>query len=194
MNRHRIFIAINLPENIKNKLGFYQKEIEEMFASSQDYFDLRPANWTREGNFHITLNFLGNVFDQDIIDICAIMEEVASNHSGITINLKKICYGPDNKIPPKMIWAIGEKTKQLNSLKADLDKKLEVADGRGFTPHITLAKIRKTAWQRIEPEQRPQIGREINLAFEVNSIELMESFLKRKGSEYAVLESFNFGK
>ncbi len=45
-------------------------------------------------------------------------------------------------------------------------------------------------WKQIEPEERPDVAEEINLNFEVDSIEVMESVLKRGGPEYTVLESY----
>jgi 2'-5' RNA ligase len=41
----------------------------------------------------------------------------------------------------------------------------------------------------MEPEERPEIDEEVNFSFEVKSIEIMESHLKRGGAEYTVLES-----
>ncbi len=41
----------------------------------------------------------------------------------------------------------------------------------------------------MEPEERLEVNEEIDLTFEVNSIEIMESQLKRGGAEYIVLES-----
>ncbi len=71
-----------------------------------------------------------------------------------------------------MIWVVGEKIEELN-----------------FSPHITLGRIRTWEFRRIEPEERPEVNEEINLNFEVNSIEVMESTLKRGGAEYTILES-----
>jgi len=52
-----------------------------------------------------------------------------------------------------------------------------------------LARIRTWEFREIEPEEEPEVNEEINLTFEVNSIEVMESQLKRGGAEYTVLES-----
>jgi 2'-5' RNA ligase len=49
-------------------------------------------------------------------------------------------------------------------------------------------------FRRIEPEQRPEINEKINISFEVNLIEVMESQLKRTGPNYTILESCPLGK
>jgi len=71
-----------------------------------------------------------------------------------------------------MVWVIGEKIKEFN-----------------LTPHITLGRIKTWEFRRMEPEERPEINEDINLNFEVNSIEIMESQLKRNGPDYTILES-----
>jgi len=166
MKRQRIFIAINLPENIKKKLAEYQKKWPEL-----------PVRWTKPENLHITLDFIGYVTDEELIEVCKRTKEIVDKHNPFEIKLTKICYGPlrlHSRQAPRMVWAIGEKIKEFN-----------------LSPHITLGRIRKWEWQRIEPEERPSVDEEINLSFSVNSIEIMESGLKRGGPEYTVLESYN---
>jgi len=176
MKNHRIFIAINLPDSIKDKLLEYKSDL--------------PAKWTKKNNLHITLNFLGNVSDQELAEICESVKKIASQLDPFDVKLINISYGP-NKNSPKMVWAIGEKTKDFISLKKSLDDVLGSSENRGFNPHITLARIRKWDWQRIEPEERPEVEQDIDLSFSVNSIEIMESFLKRTGPEYTIIESYN---
>lgn len=180
MQRHRIFIAINLPEEIRKKLAEFQTKWPEL-----------PVRWTEPKNIHITLVFLGYLLDEELVEICRIAKEVASKHTPFDIKLTKICYGPTDKQPPRMIWVIGEKSEEFASLKENLDKSLTVSENREFFPHVTLGRIKKWEWQRIEPEERPEVEEEINLSFAVDSIEVMESVLKRGGSEYAILESYN---
>ena len=173
MQRHRVFIAINLPEDIKRSLAPFQKMWSDI-----------PVKWVRPENLHITLEFLGYVKDEELVEIFKNTQEITLKHSVFDINLTKICYGPLNK-PPRMIWAVGEESKELSSLKKDL------AEDQGFIVHITLGRLRKWEWQRIEPEDRPEIDQDIDLNFTVNSIEIMESVLKRGGSEYKELSSFD---
>ncbi|MBI2626081.1 MAG: hypothetical protein HYW69_00615 [Candidatus Nealsonbacteria bacterium] len=160
--RHRIFIAINLPEDIKKQLTSYQYLWPEL-----------PVRWIKSDNLHITLDFLGYVSDEELLNVFQNAEELASGHKSFDITLNKICYGPLNKIPPRMIWAVGEKIQEFNLI-----------------PHITLGRIKTWAWKQIEPEERPEISKEINLSFEVESIEVMESVLKKGGPEYEILESY----
>jgi len=217
--RHRIFIAINFPEEIKRGLHSCQEKIEELFTPYRNEVSgAGPIRWTKPENLHITLAFLGYLSDEELVEVLRITKEVASRHHPFSINLYKILYGPPkmpysetksltgrrDKIanrPPRMIWVEGEKSKELANLQIDLEKSLTSSgkikfepEERSFTCHITLARIRRWEFRQIEPEERPEVNEEINLSFEVNSIEVMESQLKRAGPEYTVLESAPLGK
>jgi 2'-5' RNA ligase len=160
--RRRVFIAINLPEKIKSKLTEYQLKWPEL-----------PCRWTKKENLHITLEFLGYLTDADLIEVCQRIKEMAEKKKCFSVKLNKICYAPPGRKLPRMIWATGERIKELN-----------------LVPHITLGRIKTWQFRQTEPEERPEINEDINLNFEVNSIEVMESQLKRGGAEYIILESF----
>ena len=191
--RHRVFIAINLPAEVKEKLSSYQFRWPEL-----------PARWTKKENLHITLLFLGYVRDEELLGIFETVKEAASKNRPFLINLKKICYGPTDKKPPRMVWAEGEKSSELAKLQSDLEEKLlgnftqhrsEVSGaGRAFSPHITLARLKLWEFRKMEPEERPEISQELSLSFEVDSIEIMESYLKPKGPDYFILESATIGE
>lgn len=187
--RHRIFIAINLPEEIKTALSNYRIKWPEL-----------PCRWVKKENLHITLAFLGYLTDEELIEVINLTEKIASNFSPFNVLLKKICYAPPNKIPPKMVWVLGEKSAQLLKLQKELVREIQGTikvlrnEDWNFSPHVTLGRIRAWQFKQIEPEERPEIEEDLNLQFRVNSIEVMESFLKRGGAEYEVLETCKFSK
>jgi len=211
--RHRIFIAINLPEEIKRELYKIQERLAEKFTPHQsEGFGLGPVKWTKKDQLHITLEFLGDLTDQELAEVCKIAKEVGERHKPFSVELNKISYagvrpGSDLGQTPRMIWAGGEKSDELNELKQDLQNylfeeatpsALDVKSLAGrrtspdFFPHITLARIKEWEFKKIEPEERPEISEEINLPFTVESIEVMESELKRAGPVYTILESCPF--
>ena len=215
--RHRIFVAINLPGDIKKALFEYSKKWPNL-----------PAKWTNKDNLHITLEFLGSLTDEDIGGVCVAVKEVAERNESFSLSLNQILYGPPQKnhsqpsqslvsdkdnelvIPedsltedeetkekswrPKMVWAEGEKSKELADLRNDLEETIMekvafVPENQAFAPHITLARINAWGWKGIEPEERPEIDEKINLVFTVESIEVMESIGSKGGPRYTVLES-----
>ena len=180
-NQHRIFLAINLPDIIKKRLSEFRKE----------WFDL-PIRLTKIDDLHIALFFIGHVNTEEIIEICKLAKKAISKENVFEIKLNKICYGPsDDK--PRMIWVTGEINKKLNCLKNSLEVNLfnpnvNMGDrNKSFHPHVTLAKIKQKEWGEL-PDS-PSVKKDISLSFLVDSIEIMESSLSKKGPEYTVLET-----
>ncbi len=194
--KRRIFIAINLPEDVKKALASHQEKIDEMFASYRnEVAGAGPIRWTKKDNLHITLMFLGYLTDEELLEVCRITKEVAAKHSPFPINLHKILYGPPKK-PPRMVWAEGEKSVELGEFQKDLEKSLLTSSVKGleeearpYAVHITLGRMKMWEFRQIERDERPAVDEDINLTFEVNSIEVMESKLKRVGPDYLILES-----
>jgi 2'-5' RNA ligase len=203
-NLHRIFIAVNLSEKIRRDLCSFEDKCLDL-----------PARWTKPENLHITLVFLGNATDGEVMDICKTAGEVAKRHDPFDVTIDKICYGPVGKEMPRMVWAVGEKSEELGALQTDLqnaffetgsscakaseDKQqfsspsVALAKG-GFAPHVTLARIKQNELRQIEQDELPLIDEQIHHTFLVESIEVMESELKRGGPTYTVLESLRLGE
>ncbi len=173
--KHRIFIAINFPSEVKKYLAKFQERWAEL-----------PAKWASAENLHITMVFLGDLTDQELGEVCMATKEVVKNCNSFDINLNKVSYGPDDKIPPRMVWVGGGKNKELSLLKKNLEESLLgkinfKLEERLFNPHVTLARISTFLWRQIEPEERPEVAENIDVSFTVESIEVMESELKRSG-------------
>lgn len=192
----RVFSAIDLPEDIKKRLfRFVEKE----------YSDL-PVRWVRPENFHLTLEFLGYVPDENIPDICEAVRSAVRNFQPFELNFEKIEAGPNSEMK-KMIWATGEKSGELSDLKYQLDRALgfrpaprgvmgvgswggvNAGEKREFRPHITLGRIRKEKWKKISPE--PDVRRNLRFSIPVISIELYESKFEKGKRVYYILESFS---
>jgi len=181
---HRIFIAINLPEEAKKELLFYQEKWGDL-----------PVRWTKEANLHLTLIFLGYIPDEALLSIFEAVKKVIKKYQPLLINFQKIYLGPPDRTP-RMFWVEGEKNQELAILKNDLERELGELKGkeevRAFRPHITLGRIRLEEWRQLQ--QKPKIEEKISLIVPVNSIEVMESQLKPTGAEYFILESVELGK
>lgn len=180
--KRRIFIAINLPEKIKERLFQFKFKFAEV-----------PARWVKKENLHLTLAFLGYLNEEEIAKICQLLKELVPFHRKFILTLKKVSYGLVEKSIPRLIWVNLKKSENLKELKKNLDKKLKEAgfrtEERKFIPHITLARIKRWEFKAVELEDRVEINENLNLTFKVNSIQLMESKLKRGGPIYEVLSS-----
>lgn len=188
----RIFIAINLPENIKNKLQSIQRKWADL-----------PVRFVKKNSLHLTILFIGYVNDEQMLDICRQARKIAKKHQPFELEFNKVCFGPPGKAP-RLIWLEGDENKALAELRESLGKilyneeesrtnfVLQGENRKDLIPHITLARIRQIEWKKME--QEPKIQETVALNISVNSIEVMESNLKRSGAEYAILESAELGK
>ncbi len=187
----RIFVAINLPENIKKELMAFKEKWQNLICK-----------WTKKENLHLTLIFIGYIKPSFLKNVFEATENVCQKYSPFFLNLKEISFGPPQKRPPRMIWVKVEKNPDLINLQKELKNsifknslsekfKLEL-EKEDFFPHITLARI-KTYHLR-QMEEIPEIKEKINLKFKVNFVEIMESKLKREGPQYFVLQRFPLSK
>lgn len=184
--KRRIFIAINLPPKTKDWLVQFQDQYCEL-----------PVRWTKAENLHLTLTFIGYVTDEQMLEICAVARQAVSEVEPFFIQFKKITLGPPGK-PPRLIWLEGQPSPALAELKSRLEKLLlegetgfAKAEVRAFSPHITLARINMEQWRNLP--QKPTINEAFEAQIPVNSIEVMESDLRRGGAEYTILESCPLG-
>jgi len=186
----RLFVAINLPVDIKNK-------IDEAIRKLQGHKDIRfiqPENW------HLTICFLGYQPDEAINPILESIKEIIRNEAGPAIEFEKIILAPPGRTP-RMIWLTGTKetSRKLDEIKNHLENKLIESgvkfqpENRPYNAHLTLA--------RFQPAQinvdTISINQFLNqhksaLTFQANSIDLMESHLKRTGAEYEILTNLAF--
>ena len=173
MQKNRLFIAINLSNDVKEELARFKNDL--------------PAKWVLPDNLHITLSFIGDVIEGKVFEIKNIVSTIVNRFSCFEVRLKKVCY--DSEVP-RMIWVVGEDSPEFEKLKKDIEKELGLKVENKTIIHITLARIKQWQWKMIEPEERPEINENIDISFKVCSIELMESKLKRTGSEYNIIESY----
>ncbi|MCH7604730.1 RNA 2',3'-cyclic phosphodiesterase [Patescibacteria group bacterium] len=181
---HRIFLAINLPDSIKQQLLFHQKKRSEL-----------PIRWTSVGNIHITLVFLGNTSETELQKLSRLIERIGKNRRPFSVELSRIVYGP-TKSNPKMIWVTIKKSDELLGLQKDLETALNSSENIHYTPekrpyssHLTLGRLRMMEFRKMEIDERPEVSEDISLSFTATSLEIMESKLRSGGAEYTILQS-----
>lgn len=183
----RVFIAINLPEEVKKSLEKALDKIQPLFGPEARF--LSSANW------HLTLEFLAYQDDDSVSRIAQALETISREFTQPAIAFEKIVYGPVGKTP-RMIWLTGSKetSAELNKIKNVLEEELHNQgvrfrqEHRAFQAHLTLARFEETIKGELPP-----LDIAFDREFEAQSIDLMESHLRRSGAEYDVLSRFDFG-
>ena len=184
----RLFISINIPEDIKSRI----RKKNDILESA-----LPDAKYAGEKNWHLTLIFLGYQEDGAVLPIINSMKETADRFASPEIILDKISYAPPAG-PPRMIWLYGnsETSKNLSFLKIALEDELIKnkvrfkLENREFNSHTTLARLND-----IPKEELPEIGKEfegLDLFFVAGGLDLMESRLSKSGPTYELLQHIDF--
>ncbi len=132
----RSFIAFEV--NSKDVLKRFGEVQRVLVASRADLKPVEPVN------IHITLRFLGDVPLDMIERIYGEMQKVT--FKPFTINLKGLGAFPNERYP-RVVWAgIVEGTDELRSIFEQLELRLLglgfAADSHGFSPHLTIARVR----------------------------------------------------
>ena len=181
----RIFIALPVPEEIKNELLSFKEE-----------FSFLPAKWVKKENIHLTLFFLGYLKNEEKIKrIMEIGEKISQEQPSFFLSTQKVEFFPKNK--PRLFWVRLNPSKDLLSLRKKMEeeflKNSIPFEKENFLPHITLARIKQ--WQLKELEEPVSFSeRKIDFSFEVSLLEIMESKLKPQGPDYFLLKYFPFSK
>ncbi|OGO40476.1 MAG: 2'-5' RNA ligase [Chloroflexi bacterium RBG_16_57_8] len=186
MEEVRSFIAIELPENIKGRLG----ELQSRLQSGKS-----RARWVAPESIHLTLKFLGSISVSSIPDVTGVMEEAAFGIPPFRLGVRGLGVFPDAR-RVRVVWVgLDGELDELMQLQKRLDSGLAslgfAPESRPFTAHLTLARMRDEA----SPAEREAIGQLVSAAsfeagdFSVESVSLMKSQLTREGAIYSRLAS-----
>ncbi|MFC4556745.1 RNA 2',3'-cyclic phosphodiesterase [Virgibacillus kekensis] len=132
-NTPHYFIAIPLPDFLKEQYSQWQKQLKEQLSYKQ---------WPYKEDLHITLKFLGPVEEEQLSKL---QNELTSLERKTAFELFTGQLGYfGNPRKPRVLWAGVEKTGSLEDLHQEVEKHASAAgfqsENRPYSPHITLAK------------------------------------------------------
>lgn len=171
----RVFVALNIPQEIKNRLALLSNEI------SGD--GITPV---KAENQHITLRFIGDCDSREQKDIVERLKEIRYKPFEC-----RVCgvgvFPSENYI--RVVWAGTESDQALEGLAKDISKRLHgFGKDERFSAHLTLARVKKKT--DLSAFLKSHEGEEFG-TFMASSFELMESVLGNPGGpQYSVLATF----
>jgi 2'-5' RNA ligase len=173
----RLFIAIDLPEDWKDKLAQLQSSIEWLG---------RGISWARSEGMHLTLKFLGEVPEEKVAKIVAGLEHACEGIAPFMIRMRGTGCFPNAK-RPRVYWAGLEGDKSVLQLQAQVEDEMEhlgfPREDRDFTPHLTIARIKEPMGKERMTKALLDYRLETD-SIEVREVLLMQSILKSTGAEY----------
>jgi 2'-5' RNA ligase len=184
MEQVRCFIAIGLPDEVKDGLSNLQAQLK---SGNQP-----GVKWVDPYGVHLTLKFLGSVGVDRIDPITGAMEEAAQGIPPFRLKVEGLGVFP-NLRRVQVVWVgVSGEVDKLAQLQQRLESNLAglgfAPENRRFTPHLTLARLR----DRASLDEREGLGQliagtkfEPAYSFQVEAISLMRSQLTREGAIYS---------
>ncbi|WP_291320271.1 RNA 2',3'-cyclic phosphodiesterase [Desulfonatronospira sp.] len=177
----RIFFGIPLPQEYQQMLGQAREEWKGRFRSR--------LIWTRPGNWHITLRFLGEVQDDLLPQVKSCLDRVECQDP-VLQGSKSGYFGSGGQYRVAWLGVDGEVQKLMNLVRT-LEKELEgfgfERESRPFKAHLTLARIKNFVasdpWKDFSHYVENMGWPEFN----AERINLWQSRLNPSGPEYSVL-------
>jgi 2'-5' RNA ligase len=133
----RLFTGLEIPHEVA-------------FALSLKRGGLYGARWMDAENYHITLRFIGDVDHSTAHEVTDGLDRL-SNSEAFTLKLSHLgSFGGDK---PRALYAGVEVNSTLFRLQAAQERVLQrlglPPEGRKFTPHVSLARLRGTSAEEI---------------------------------------------
>lgn len=185
----RLFIAVNLEEELKKKIVPFQEELKKTGAD---------VKWVAVENLHLTLKFLGEVTEEKIYSIEQVVVPILKNFSSFEMRLSGFGVFPNFNYP-RVIWlGIEESSEKLKMLSEKIEDSLVPLgfdkENRPFTAHLTLGRMRslknkQELIKKIVEKKDQEIGIQ-----KVEKIYLMQSFLKPTGPIYTPVKEWGLAK
>jgi 2'-5' RNA ligase len=183
MARLRTFIAIDPGKAVRDRLVGLQQALAR--AGTE-------VKWVEPANLHVTLLFLGEVDERDVVDLCRAVSTCCSSRGGFRLAIERVGCFP-NPRRPRVVWVgAGSGAQDVVALHDALEPPLldlgcYRREDRPYKPHITLGRVRG---------DRPTEGLAAALArhagwqsgtADVNEVLVLSSELTPTGPVYTVL-------
>jgi len=183
----RSFIATDFDDEIKKRLGDLQSRLKPR---------LPGLKWTRPEQLHVTLKFLGEIADRQIVPISQALDALAAGCEPFDVTIAGLgAFPPAGRV--NVIWVgIDDVENRLAHCQSRCEELIGPLgfppENRRFSPHLTLAR-----------NNNPRISREIREALSslgspslgvqcIDHLTLYQSTLGKGGATYQALSRHHF--
>ena len=178
----RLFIAVEIAEEIRKKVGAFQDALKKADAD---------VGWVVPKNLHITLKFIGAFEEEKIGDIIAIIKDSVSHIRPFDLSYRGVGAFPARKNPRVIFVQIIDANGILANAHERLDNQLRALgvehEDRRFDAHLTVGRIKTrrnvgNLMEKLDVYAGTPFGAE-----HVTQVVLMKSDLSPQGPTYTKL-------
>lgn len=181
MSKVRTFIAIEISDALRQKIAGVQEKLKK---------EKERVSWTKPGNIHVTLKFLGDVEENEINAIVEAVERAVGSFNSFILSVKNIGAFP-NLRRPRVFWVgIENPPVQLTQIFEKIEDELNQIgfpkETRKFSPHLTIGRVRSPISDGFIEKFKKETfeGGKVR----VEEIVVMKSDLKPTGAVYTPLK------
>ncbi len=178
----RLFIALKIPDDVKNKLI----QICNDLTQTPELF-----RWEKPEKIHLTLKFIGEV-EEELVSSIAKEISFVEEYNSFNFNVTK--FGFFFRFgEPKILWAGLKTDESIYSLVEEINKRLSIfsipVEKRKFKPHLTMLRIKRNpGTEFISSFKNYSID---NMNFNSSEISLIKSELFKTGARYTEIKKYN---
>src|SRR3990167_1935877 len=110
--KKRLFVAIELPDKLKDELSQYQRDIIKDLNN--------PPRLTAKENLHITVSFFGGVEESLVDGLKLKLKEVQSIIKSFSLQFTETLFAPPGRFR-SMIWVVYEKNSEFTALTKEIN-------------------------------------------------------------------------
>lgn len=190
MSKRRTFIAIKVPEELKNVAKAYLGP----------FFNNKNTRIPKRERWHLTIVFCGYLDDKEVGALTEIVKDVCLKFKALEFVPQKILFAPP--LRPRMIWLTFKNSPQFADLKNIIEDAMLSYQAKGLfksfrkemrepNPHMILARFEESYFPQIKnvlSREGIDLDKKTN-HFPVKNIDIMESHLSRSGASYEVIFS-----
>ena len=182
----RSFLAFEMPVKIREIVSRALKEMKKL------PLDVR---WVRADNIHITVVFMGNISEDDLMPIRGVVAKICKRYGPFKVTLTGSgIFGSLRN--PRVIWiGLDGDLKRMSYFRNSLQKNLKPfgirEEKRSFKPHLTLGRFRKGTGSIVDMDKL--LSKYQNIAAPTCTVEeliLFKSELRPGGAVYSRLTAW----
>jgi 2'-5' RNA ligase len=182
----RCFIAVDIDDRVRDRIGELGDQLRGDLGDEGE-----GIKWVDPGRMHLTLKFLGEVKDSELMEVCRIVESVAVEYNGFSIEVCKVgVFGR----PAKVVWVGVDENSVFEDMQSCLEERFGEAgwkvDNKKFVAHLTMCRVRSfELGKRLER----LIGGYADFkagSCDINSICVYESDLTKTGPVYRLMKEY----